>query len=174
MSSIEHRQLCVKLRSARLKIGRVRFRNQCQPQTHIRFLEHANVLWHLDTQLLAQQICRPFYKNNVALGSSVVASITSSTPLAQAAVAGKDATDQSSWPQCAVSFFISTVEAVANGVLLDSEAARTLLTSVVALRSIIRHVYAGIPLLSHRSANVRILRALLMIVKVYQISSSLW
>ena len=162
----------MKLRFALLKIGRVRTRNQFQSQTHLRCLEHANVVWHLDTQLLAQQICRPFYKNNVALGSSVVASITSSTPLAQAAVARRDATDQSSWPQCAVSSFVPTVEIVANGALLDSEAARTLLISVVALRSVIRHVYVGTPLLSHRSTSVRMLRALLMIVKVYQVSSS--
>ena len=162
----------MKLHFARLKIGRVRARNRSQPQTHLRRPEHANVLWHLDTQLLAQQICRPFYKNNVALGSSVVASITSSTPLAQAAVAGKNATDQSSWPQCAVSPFLSTVKIVANGALVNSEAARILLISVVALRSIIRYVYVGIPLLSHRSTNVRMLRALLMIVKVYHVSSS--
>ncbi|KAL8648686.1 MAG: hypothetical protein Q9226_005898, partial [Calogaya cf. arnoldii] len=54
-----------------------------------------------NTQLLAQQICRPFYQNNVALGSSVIASIASATPIAQAAVAGKNATNQSIWPQCA-------------------------------------------------------------------------
>ncbi|KAI4230221.1 MAG: hypothetical protein L6R36_000186 [Xanthoria steineri] len=53
------------------------------------------------SQLLGQQICRPFYQNNAAIGSSVVASIASATPIAQAAVAGKDATDQSNWPQCA-------------------------------------------------------------------------
>ena len=68
--------------------------------------------------------------------------------------------------------FISAVKPVANVTLLDSEAARTLLISVVALHSIIRYVYAGTPLLSHRSANVRMLRALLMIVKVYHVSSS--
>ncbi|CAO1598949.1 hypothetical protein XANCAGTX0491_002697 [Xanthoria calcicola] len=53
------------------------------------------------SQLLGQQICRPFYQNNAAIGSSVVASIASATPIAQAAVAGKSATVQSSWPQCA-------------------------------------------------------------------------
>ncbi|KAI4249817.1 MAG: hypothetical protein L6R42_008900 [Xanthoria sp. 1 TBL-2021] len=61
-----------------------------------------------NSQLLGQQICRPFYHNNVALGSSVIASIASATPIAQAAVAGKSATDQSSWPQCARSCQDST------------------------------------------------------------------
>ncbi|KAL8804711.1 MAG: hypothetical protein Q9182_002403 [Xanthomendoza sp. 2 TL-2023] len=56
-----------------------------------------------NTQLLAQQLCRPFYQNNPALGSSVVASIASATPLAQAATKGKNPADQSNWPQCAQS-----------------------------------------------------------------------
>ncbi|KAL8664213.1 MAG: hypothetical protein Q9168_007951 [Polycauliona sp. 1 TL-2023] len=54
-----------------------------------------------NTQLLAQQICRPFYANNATLGSSVIAAIASATPVAKAAVAGKTITDQSTWPQCA-------------------------------------------------------------------------
>ncbi|KAL8888256.1 MAG: hypothetical protein Q9215_004272 [Flavoplaca cf. flavocitrina] len=56
-----------------------------------------------NTQILGQQICRPFYVNNAALGSSVIAAIASATPIAQAALAGADVTDQSDWPQCAVS-----------------------------------------------------------------------
>ncbi|KAL8843733.1 MAG: hypothetical protein Q9176_001941 [Flavoplaca citrina] len=63
---------------------------------------------NLDTQILGQQICRPFYVNNAALGSSVIAAIASATPIAQAALAGADVTDQSDWPQCAQHFRGST------------------------------------------------------------------
>ena len=57
----------------------------------------------LETQLLAQELCSPYYKNHEPLGSSVTAAIASATPIAAAAIAGKMVMDLSSYPQCAVS-----------------------------------------------------------------------
>ncbi|KAL8919465.1 MAG: hypothetical protein Q9208_006750 [Pyrenodesmia sp. 3 TL-2023] len=54
-------------------------------------------------QLLAQQLCNPFYNNNnnASLGSSVSAAIVSATPIARAAASGKNAMDIANYPACA-------------------------------------------------------------------------
>ena len=55
------------------------------------------------TQLLAQQLCGSLYNSNATLSTSVSAAIASATAAAQAATEGKDPTDLSVYPACAVS-----------------------------------------------------------------------
>lgn len=58
---------------------------------------------YVDTQLLAQELCGLYYRNNEQLGSSVTAAIALATPIASIAVAGRHGTDLSDYPQCMVS-----------------------------------------------------------------------
>ncbi|KAL8949945.1 MAG: hypothetical protein Q9222_003977 [Ikaeria aurantiellina] len=62
----------------------------------------------LVTQLISQELCRPFFRYNQALGSSVIASLASATSIAQMAVAGKDSSDIASYPACAQSCILSS------------------------------------------------------------------
>ena len=56
-----------------------------------------------ETDTLSQEFCGPLYANNATLGSAVTSAIASATPIAIAATAGKDPTDTSNYPLCAVS-----------------------------------------------------------------------
>ena len=55
------------------------------------------------TDALSQEACGPLYSSNTTLGSAVSSAIASATPIAIAATAGKDPTDVSNYPPCAVS-----------------------------------------------------------------------
>ena len=55
------------------------------------------------TDVLSQEFCGPLYSSNTSLGSAVSSALASSTPIAIAATAGKDPTDVSNYPPCAVS-----------------------------------------------------------------------
>ena len=56
------------------------------------------------TDLVSQEFCGPLYSSNTSLGSAVSSAIASATSIAIAATAGKDGTDLSSYPLCAVCY----------------------------------------------------------------------
>lgn len=58
------------------------------------------------TQLLAQQLCGYLYQSNATLSSSVASAIASATAAAKLATEGKDPTDLSVLPPCAVRLYI--------------------------------------------------------------------
>ena len=56
------------------------------------------------TDALSQQVCGPLYSKNTTLSAAVSAAIASTVPIYVGATAGRDATDQSNWPICAVGY----------------------------------------------------------------------
>lgn len=55
------------------------------------------------TQLLAQQLCGSYYKQNATLSASVASAVASQTAIAKAATEGKDPMQLSNYPACGVS-----------------------------------------------------------------------
>lgn len=86
---------------------------------------------YLKTQVLAQQLCGPFYEQNSTLGSAVSSAIASATSAALAATESKIPTNPAEWPPCAQACFDKYIPASGCGNLAN----RTCVCSSQSLNS---------------------------------------
>ncbi|KAI4195870.1 MAG: hypothetical protein LQ350_006910 [Teloschistes chrysophthalmus] len=69
------------------------------------------------TQLLAQQLCGSYYKQNATLSASVASAVASQTAIAKAATEGKDPMQLSNYPACAILYLAEKLCVPVGGIL---------------------------------------------------------